>query len=247
MTIDTEDQLDSLKVIGKIVAETLRHMGSNIEPGMTTAELDLVGRAKLDSFGARSAPELTYDFPGATCISINHEIAHGVPGDQIISAGDLINIDVSAEKNGFFADTGGSFIVPPGTEIQRALCRTTRKALNRAVREVKAGSRINGVGKAVQRIAKQRGYTIICNLHGHGVGGALHEEPTSIAPYFDPEDKRMFEEGMVVAIEPFLSTGAEWADEASDGWTLTTAPNYMTVQYEHTVVATRRGPIILTQ
>lgn len=247
MTIDTEDQLDNLRIVGKIVAETLRHMGAQIEPGMTTAELDLFGRAKLDSFGARSAPELTYDFPGATCISLNHEIAHGVPGNQIISAGDLVNIDVSAEKNGFFADTGGSFIVPPGTDIQRALCRTTRKALNRGVREVKAGAKMSGVGKAVQRIAKQRGYTIICNLHGHGVGGALHEEPTSIAPYYDPEDGRVFDDGMVVAIEPFLSTGAEWADEASDGWTLTTSPNYMTVQYEHTVVATRRGPIILTR
>ena len=246
MTIGTEEELDQLKAIGRIVARVLQDMGAALEPGMTTRDLDLIGRQGLEARGARSAPELTYGFPGATCISVNNEIAHGIPGDRRIAAGDLVNIDVSAERNGFFADTGASFTVPPTTSAQRRLCRTTRKALDRAVAAVRAGAPLNRIGKAVERVARQQGYTIIRNLQSHGVGGGLHEAPEYIPSYYDPEDRRILQDGQVITIEPFLSTGAEWAEETGDGWTLATPPHYMTAQYEHSLVITRRGAIVLT-
>src|SRR5690606_32889949 len=188
--------------------DCLQYMGSKIEPGMTTAELDGLGAEFLARHGARSAPELTYKFPGTTCISINHEIAHGVPGDRRIEAGDLVNIDVSAEMNGFFADTGGSFIVPPETKVKRHLCDATRGALKAAMRQAKANSPINLIGKAIEETAAEHKLTVIRNLGSHGVGRALHEEPKFIAPYFDTRDKRRLKEGMVITIEPFISTGA---------------------------------------
>ncbi len=247
MTIGNQGDLEQLRIIGAIVAETLRHMGASMEPGMTTRELDEIGRARLDADGARSASELTYGFPGATCISLNHEIAHGVPGDRVIAAGDMVNIDVSAMRDGYFADTGGTFVVPPETATQTALCRATRKALNRAVGAARAGRPVNAIGRAVEKLARTRGYTVIENLGGHGVGRALHEEPGGILSWHDERDRRRLHDGMVIAIEPFLSTGARLAEEAGDGWTLVTPPQYATAQYEHTIVVTRGNPIVLTR
>ncbi|WP_119165465.1 type I methionyl aminopeptidase [Algihabitans albus] len=246
MTVGSQEDLEQLKAVGQIVAQVLRDMGAALEPGMTTGELDGLGRQGLEARGARSAPETTYGFPGATCISVNNEIAHGIPGERRIAAGDLVNIDVSAERNGFFADTGASFAVPPTTAAQRRLCQTTRKALERAVGVVRAGTPMNRIGKAVEKMARQQGYTIIRNLQSHGVGGALHEEPGYIPSYYDPADRRVLHDGMVITIEPFLSTGAEWAEETGDGWTLATPAHYMTAQYEHSLVVTRGGAIVLT-
>lgn len=246
MTIGSQEDLEQLKAVGQIVAQVLRDMGAALEPGMTTRELDELGRQGLEARGARSAPEITYGFPGATCISVNNEIAHGIPGERRIAAGDLVNIDVSAERNGFFADTGASFPVPPTTPAQRRLCQTTRKALDRAVGAVRAGAPLNRIGKTVEKVARQQGYTIVRNLQSHGVGGALHEEPGAIPSYYDPADRRRLHDGMVITIEPFLSTGAEWAEETGDGWTLATPKHYMTAQYEHSLVVTRGGAIVLT-
>lgn len=214
---------------------------------MTTKELDDLGRKKLDSFGARSAPELTYGFPGATCISVNNAIAHGIPCDDIvIAAGDMVNIDVSAEKDGFFADTGASYIVPPVGDAQRDVCRATKRALARAIDSVKAGKPLNGIGKAIESVARRSGHSIIENLQSHGVGASLHEEPKYIPSYYDPSDRRRIHEGQVFTIEPFLSTGATMAEDGDDDWTLVTPPGFFTAQYEHSLVATRRGAIILT-
>ncbi len=246
MTIDNEAELDKLKAVGKAVARTLRTMAAALEPGMTTQELDDVGRRSLDAQDARSAPEITYGFPGATCISIHPAIAHGVPGDTAIDKGDLINIDVSAEIEGTFADTGASFIVPPASPAKRAVCRATRKALHRAVGAARAGLPINGIGKTVERFARKRGYSVIENLAGHGVGSALHEAPANILSVYDPADRRMLHEGMVIAVEPFLSTGASTAEQGDDPWTLVTPPQFLTAQYEHSIVVTRGAPIVLT-
>ena len=246
MTIGNEFELAQLRDVGRIVAVTLQRMGEALEPGMTTKELDDIGAAELARHGATSAPSKTYDFPGATCISINPAIAHGIPSERVIQAGDLINIDVSAEKDGFWADTGASFIVPPATAAKQALCRTTRKALKQALKAVRAGQPINVIGQAIEQVARRGNYSIIRNLQSHGVGGALHEEPAHIPSYYDPADTRELREGMVFTIEPFLSTGAEWADEEGDGWTLSTPPEYLTAQYEHSLVVTKGAPIILT-
>lgn len=246
MSIETEFDLIALKKIGRIVANCLQKMGSALEPGMTTREVDEIGRKYLDQFGAKSAPHLTYGFPGTTCISVNEHAAHGIPGDQILAASDLVNIDVSAELNGYFADTGGSFIIPPGLAVQRNLCAATQKALELALNEARAGYPLNRIGRAIEVHAHSKGLTVIENLGSHGVGRALHEEPGFIPGYYDSTDKRRLKLNQVITIEPFLSTGAREVFEVGDGWTLATEKKYLTAQYEHTLVITKNRPLIMT-
>jgi len=246
MTVSNDDELAALKRIGRIVADALETMGRAIEPGMTTRDLDAVGRAVLDAAGARPAPELAYNFPGATCISVNEEVAHGIPGDRRIRPGDLVNIDVSAEKDGYFADTGASFAVPPVTRAVARLCRDGRRALWAGLREVGTDRPLAGIGRAVGAFAKKNGYTLVRNLASHGVGLSLHEEPKEIATWPDASERRIMTEGLVFTVEPFLSLGADFAEDGDDPWTLYSRPRAPTVQYEHTVVATRTGPLVLT-
>ena len=246
MTVTTEDELEGLKAIGRIVAQVLAAMSAAAEPGMTTRELDEMGRALLDKEGARSAPEISYSFPGATCISVNEEIAHGIPGTRVIRAGDLVNIDVSAEKGGFFGDTGASFVVPPIRPDLARLCRDGKRAMWEGIRAVKSGGRLNAIGERIERFADKGGYTLIRNLSSHGVGRSLHEEPEGISTWRDPSDRRLIKEGQVFTIEPFLSMGGDFAAESGDGWTLLADPSAPTVQYEHSLVATKNGPVILT-
>lgn len=246
MSIENEKDLIALKKIGRIVANCLQFMGSKLEPGITTQEIDELGRIYLDSKGARSAPKLVYNFPGTTCISVNEEAAHGVPGTKILGAGDLVNIDVSAELDSYFADTGGSFVIPPESNIKRNLCLATKRALELALREAKAGQPLNLIGKAIEKEAVRNKLTVIENLGSHGVGRALHEEPGFIPGYFDPKDKRILKENQVITIEPFLSTGAREVFDAGDNWTLCTDKRFLTAQYEHTLVITKAKPLILT-
>jgi methionyl aminopeptidase len=247
MTIETDDDVAALKRIGSIVSRVLQHMLVAAEPGMTTRELDALGAQLLDQHGARSAPQLTYGFPGATCISINEEAAHGIPGDRVIRAGDVLNVDVSAELGGYFADTGGTTVVPPTTPQKTRLCHATRTALAQAMKQARAGQPMHGIGAAIERTARTYGFKVIENLGSHGVGRALHEAPEHIAGYFDPTDKRTLSEGMVITIEPFLSTKSRVVTETADGWTLVGAPGNLSAQYEHTMIITRGEPIVVTQ
>ncbi len=247
MTIETQDDVVALKRIGRIVALVLQRMLDAAEPGMTTRELDRLGAQLLEAHGARSAPGLTYNFPGATCISINEEAAHGVPGDRIIRAGDVLNVDVSAELDGYFADTGGTTVVPPSTPLKTRLCHATRTALAEAMKVARAGQPINGIGAAIERTARAYQFKIIENLGSHGVGRALHEEPEHIAGYFDPADKRRLSAGMVITIEPFLSTKSRIVKETADGWTLCGTAGNRSAQYEHTMIITQGAPIVVTQ
>jgi methionyl aminopeptidase len=246
VTIETEQDLVALQELGRIVAFTLKEMIRLAEPGMTTLELDRVGQRLLEKFEANSAPKLTYDFPGYTCISINEEAAHGIPGPRVIQAGDMVNIDVSAEKNGYFADTGGTFVVPPSTPLKDRLLHSTRLALSAACHYSRAGRPLNGIGKSIEKVAKRKRFKIIENLSGHGVGRGLHEEPTDITGYFNPRDKRVLKEGQVIAIEPFLSTKSRSVTEQDDGWTLTGQKGNLSAQFEHSIVITRGKPIVLT-
>lgn len=246
MTIETENDVVALKRIGRIVSYVLDEMLAAAEPGMTTRELDALGAALLERHGARSAPQLTYGFPGATCISINEEAAHGIPGERAIRAGDVLNVDVSAELGGYFADTGGTRVVPPTNPQKTRLCHATRTALEQAMKQARHGRPINGIGAAIQHTARTYGFRVIENLGSHGVGRALHEDPDHIPGYFDPADQRLLQEGMVITIEPFLSTRSRVVDEAADGWTLVGARGNLSAQYEHTMIITRGEPIVVT-
>ncbi|NEX46223.1 type I methionyl aminopeptidase [Pseudotabrizicola algicola] len=247
MTITQDDELESLQAIGRIVANTLQAMAGAMEPGMTTQELDDIGRAHLEREGAASAPETTYGFPGATCISVNEEIAHGIPGGRVLRAGDLVNIDVSASKDGYFADTGASFGLGAVPAALQKLCRDGRRAMQIGIEQVGHDKPLAGIGNAIGQFATERGYTLIRNLASHGIGHALHEEPTEVPTWPSRGDRRIMHKGLVLTVEPFLSNGGRWAETGSeDDWTLYSQPPAWVVQYEHTVVTTDRGAIIVT-
>lgn len=190
---------------------------------------------------------MTYNFPGSTCISVNEEVAHGIPSKKILAKGDLVNIDVSAELDGYFADTGASFQIPPYNQTTQRLIRVTRSALDRAVNSARAGVKINQIGRVVQETAQSNGYTIIRNLGGHGVGSALHEEPNFIANFYNENDTRILKDGMVITIEPFVSTKANFVIEKSDGWTLVTPDKSLVAQFEHTLVIQKGYPVLITE
>lgn len=248
MSITNESDLIGIKKISEAVAFTLKEMCGFAKPGMTTKEVDDFGAKVLKSFGARSAPALTYGFPGCTCISVDNEFCHGIPSDQrILKEGDLINIDVSAELNGFWADNGNSFVVGNDLNNHSTLVNASKEILNKAINNIKGGVKISDIGLLMETEAKKRGFKVIKNLGGHGVGKSLHEEPDELMNYRNRFDNRRFKKNTVVAIETFISTSSNIAVELKDGWTMVGNKGGYMAQHEHTIIITDGQPIILTE
>ena len=247
MIVQTNEELEALKKIGRIVAEVRDAMKAATKPGVTTKELDEIAGKMFAEKGAISGPKGEYDFPGYTCISVNEEVAHGIPGSRVIKEGDMVNIDVSGSYDGYFADTGISFVVGDGYPEKEKLCTVAESAFDRAMLKVKAGARLNQIGKAVEREAKDNGLHVIMNLTGHGIGKSLHEAPQHVLNYYDAWDPTILKEGMVLAVEPFISEKAEHIVESGDGWTFVTPDKSLVAQIEHTIVVTKEGPIFLTK
>ena len=245
MSIESANDITGLLRIGLIVALTIQQMRDALEPGMTTADLDAIGARFLHENGARSAPQLAYKFPGATCISINDEVAHGIPGAQVIQPGDVVNIDVSAELDGYFADSGVTVPVPPVAPETERLLECAQRALASAIDAAKAGNRMNAIGRAVQNEAQTCGYNIIRDLAGHGVGRKIHEKP-SVPNYFTHRAKDKLTDGLVITLEPFLTPGTGRIYTADDGWTLKTVDRKPFAQFEHTIIVTPDKPILVT-
>ncbi|MEW9502231.1 type I methionyl aminopeptidase [Jeotgalibacillus marinus] len=246
MIVKTDQELEALKKIGAIVAEIRDEMRAATKPGITTKELDEIAGKKFAEYGAISGPKGEYNFPGYTCISVNDEVAHGIPSDRVIKDGDLVNIDVSGSLDGYFADTGISFLIGENPQLIK-LCETAEKAFWEAVKKAKAGSKKNQLGKAVSRVARENGYKVIRNLTGHGVGKSLHEAPDHVLNYYDAWDNELLQNGTVIAFEPFISLGADFVEEQGDGWTYKTPDGSLVAQIEHTIVITKGEPIILTK
>ncbi|MBQ6536384.1 MAG: type I methionyl aminopeptidase [Firmicutes bacterium] len=248
MIVTTQTELDALREIGRICAETLKIMADALEPGITTKELDAIGADYLARHGAQSAPITCYDFPGCNCISVNDVVAHGIPSDQVIKAGDVVNIDVSAVKDGFFSDNGASYALPPVKKQIQELLRVTKSARDKAIAQAVAGRHLNEIGRAAEKEAHRHGLTTIKNLCGHGVGHTLHDDPDAIFSYYERRDRRKLKPGVVIAIEPFLCDGDEYVEDfGNDGWTLKTPRRLIVAQYEHTIMVREdQPPLILT-
>jgi methionyl aminopeptidase len=246
MTADSQKDIDSLKAVGRICAETLRRMMDVTRAGMTTLDLDEIGRSLLEAEGARSAPQVSYNFPGATCISISPVIAHGIPDEHVLREGELIHIDVSAELDGYYADTGASMVVSKHDRHLDKLLDATKATLKKALGAAKAGNPLSGIGRTVENEAWRRGFNVIHELTGHGIGRGLHENPKEILNFFNPGDRRVLHEGLVLAIEPFLTTGLGRVVTGKDGWALRTLDRAIAAQFEHTIVVTKGQPVILT-
>jgi methionyl aminopeptidase len=247
MVIKTEEELTGMKNVSEAVALTLLKMKEYTQIGMSTKQLDEYGRQLLEALGAKSAPFETYSFPGYSCISVNKEFAHGVPSDKIIlKNGDIINIDVSAELEGFWSDNGCSFIIGEDIQGLQHLVDTSQETLLAAISQISGGVRLADIGKLIEGKAKQKGYTVIRDLGGHGIGRSLHEQPDAIMNYYDRNDTRRFRKDSVVAIETFISTKSTNIKTESDGWTFTGSKGGFVAQHEHTILVTSNKPIILT-
>ncbi|QJD96763.1 type I methionyl aminopeptidase [Mucilaginibacter robiniae] len=248
MSITTNEELAGMKAVSELVALTLRQMIDYAKPGMTAKELDDFGGLILEKHGATSAPIKTYNFPGHTCISINKQIAHGIPtAETILKEGDLINIDVSAELNDYWADNGCSFVLGKDEHGHQALVDASKEILRKAISNIKGGVRVSDIGLIIETEAKKRGYTVIKNLTGHGVGRSLHEAPHEIANYRDRFNLQRFKKNSVVAVETFISTASTIAETQQDGWTLVGNKGGYVAQHEHTILITSGEPIILTE
>ena len=248
MSITKEAELVGMTKASEAVACTLKEMCNYARPGMTTKELDEYGAKILAEFGANSAPYLTYGFPGWTCISVNNEFCHGIPSDKtILKEGDLVNIDVSAELAGFWSDNGNSFVLGEDINQHQKLVDASKQILHKAIYNIKGGVRISDIGHLIETEAKKRGYKVIKNLTGHGIGRGLHEEPSEIANYRDRYNLTRFRKNSVVAIETFISTTSNYAETLNDGWTMVGNKGGFMAQHEHTIVVTDGEPIILTE
>jgi methionyl aminopeptidase len=248
MSITREDELIGMKKASEAVACTLKEMRNHAQPGMTTKQLDDYGAKILLDFGARSAPYLSYGFPGCTCISVNKEFCHGIPsGMKILREGDLINIDVSAELNGFWSDNGCSFVLGEDINRHQKLVDASKHILHKAIYSIKSCVRISDIGHLMETEARKRGYKVIKNLTGHGIGRSLHEEPGDIANYRDRFNLTRFKKNTVVAIETFISTASTFAETLNDGWTMVGNRGGFMAQHEHTIVVTEGKPIVLTE
>lgn len=248
MSIKQESELIGMKKASEAVAFTLKEMRNFAKPGMSTKELDDYGGKILNDLGAKSAPFVTYGFPGWTCISVNNEFCHGIPSEtRILQDGDLINIDVSAELNGFFSDNGGSFVIGEDINEHQKLIEASKEILHKAIYSIKGGVRISDIGFIIETEAKKRGYKVIKNLTGHGIGRGLHEEPHDIANFRDRFNTNRFKKNSVVAIETFISTTSTYAETLQDGWTMVGNKGGFMAQHEHTIVVTDGKPLILTE
>lgn len=247
MSISRESELIGMKKVSEAVAVTLRKMREYAKVGMSTKELDDYGGKLLDGFGAKSAPNKTYGFPGNTCISVNEEAAHGIPSEnRILKEGDLINIDVSAELDGFWADNGGSFILGEDIHNHQPLVDSSMEILKKAIQGIKGGVRIADIGHLIEMEARKSGYKVLKNLAGHGVGRSLHEAPENILNYRVKSNKERFRKNTTVAIETFIATHSSMAVELRDGWTLVGNRGGFVAQHEHTILITDKQPVILT-
>lgn len=248
MIVKSKQDLEGLQVIGKICAEIRDTLKASAKPGMTTKELDNIAKELFEKHDAKSAPITEYDFPGYTCISVNEEVAHGIPGTRIINEGDLVNVDVSGCKDGYYADTGISFVVGEASEpMKQRVIDVAEMAFNEAMTKIKPGAKLSNIGRAVNATARKNGLTVIKNLTGHGIGKSLHEEPQHIMNYYDPMDKVLLKEGMVLAVEPFISSKATIVTDGKDEWAFETKDKSFVAQIEHTIVVTAEGPLFLTK
>jgi methionyl aminopeptidase len=229
-----------------VVAEALAAMEAAVRAGVTTQELDEVGGSVFAAHGARSAPQLAYDFPGINCISVNDEAVHGVPSDRELVDGDLVKLDVTAELDGYMADAAVTVGVGTVSADARRLIAAAERALARAIGVAQVGTRLNEIGRTVQSEVDRNGFFVLPQLGGHGIGRTIHESP-SVPNHYVASDPTVLTEGLVITIEPIISaTTSESIGPGLDGWAISTRDGGLSAHAEHTIVVTGREPIVLT-
>jgi methionyl aminopeptidase len=245
MSIESDADWKGLKQAARVARLTLDRLATEVRPGVTTGELDDIAARLFAKHGARSAPALVYGFPRTVLISVNDEIVHGIPGPRRIATGDIVKLDVTVEKDGYIADAARSVVVAPADSATHRLAACASSAFHAALAVARAGVRVNEIGRAVEREVRRNGFSVILGLSGHGVGRSIHEEP-SVPNQFDPFQKDVLTEGLVLTIEPMISAGSAHPVQDADGWTIRTKDGSLAAHHEHTLVITRGTPIVLT-
>jgi methionyl aminopeptidase len=246
MSIQSPADLAGLKAIGQIVALTLQAMAKAVQPGITTAELDNIAARELAQRGAEPSPALAYGFPGASCISLNSQVVHGIPDQRTrIQPGDLVKFDLTAQKDGYVADAAITMPVSPAGVTARRLAQCAETAFDCARSVARAGSRISAIGRAVEREVLDSGFEVLRQWCGHGVGRKIHEPP-EVPNFEDRFNPARLTEGLVITIEPIVTAGIDKSFVSADGWTVVTADGALSAHYEHTLVITHSEPILLT-
>jgi methionyl aminopeptidase len=245
VSINGPEELEGMRAAGGIVRQMLEAMKRAVRPGVTTAQLDEVGAEVMRGHGARSAPALVYGFPGVSCISVNDEAVHGIPGERTLREGDLVKLDVTIEKDGFMADAAVTVPVGEVADDLQHLVRCAERAFAKAMLVARAGFRVSEIGRMVEGEVKRSGFSVIRELGGHGIGRTIHEAPR-VPNYADPEARQILTEGLVITVEPIIAAGSGRTFLAQDGWTVRTADRRPSAHYEHTLVITKGEPMLLT-
>jgi methionyl aminopeptidase len=245
VTIRSEAELDGMRRAGAVVKAVLRALARAAEPGVTTGELDALCARELAARDAEPTPAQELAFPGSICVSVNDEAVHGVPGGRRVLPGDLVKLDLVATHRGFVADAATTVCVPPVSPTARGLVRAARGALATALGTATAGLPVRALGRAVERHVRRAGFRVIRELGGHGVGRAVHEAP-HLPNWDDPLAEGRLHEGLVIAIEPVVTSGSGEIALARDGWTLRTRDRAPVAHFEHTLVVTRGRPLVVT-
>jgi methionyl aminopeptidase len=246
IAIKNSRELREMKEACVISARALKLGGEAVEPGVTTGEIDRLIRRYIEEAGARPSFLGYGGFPASACISVNGTVIHGIPGKYVIKAGDIVSIDVGAYLNGYHGDNAATFAAGDISPEAEALLKATEESLYEGIRAAVAGNRVGDIGAAVQRYVEVRGYSVVRQFVGHGVGTNLHEDP-SVPNFGTPGRGPRLLPGMTLAIEPMVNAGSSEVKILGDGWTTVTKDGSLSAHFEHTVAITTDGPVILTQ
>jgi methionyl aminopeptidase len=244
--VKSSDQIEKIRAAGKIAAEAIALVGASAKAGVTTDELDKLAHEYIISQGAYPSTLGYRGFPKSCCTSLNEVICHGIPDDTVLEDGDILNVDITAFKDGYHGDSNATFLVGDVRKEVVELVERTKEALDRAIAVVMPGRPINVIGRTIESYAKRFNYGVVRDFTGHGIGEAFHSG--LVIPHFDaaPNYSNTMEVGMVFTIEPMLTLGTHEWDLWSDNWTVTTKDKSITAQFEHTLVVTESGAEILT-
>ena len=245
MSIKTIAEAMGMRRAGQVTRSVLDAMKAAVRPGITTGELDRIGAETMRRLGARSAPKKVYGFPGQSCISVNDEVVHGVPGSRVLLDGDLLKLDVTVEVNGYMADACETVGVGSISAQAESLLNCAREAFEAGLSRVVPGARAFEIGEAIHREVARRGFSVCRDLTGHGIGRTIHEWPT-IPNHRDTRCDAVLRGGMVFTIEPILAAGSSRTLTRKDGWTMATRDRSLSAHYEHTVLVTANGATLLT-
>lgn len=244
--IKTDAQIEKMKKAGRLLAECHKAINMLIKPGVSTWELDQFVDRFLTDQGAKAAQKGYMGYPYATCASVNQEVCHGLPKKNPLKNGDIVTIDFVVDLDGWLADSAWSYGVGVISNEADRLMKAAKKALYKGIEQAHAGNRLGDIGNAIQTYAERKGYSIVREFIGHGIGRKIHEEP-QVHHVGERSTGTRLREGMVITIEPIINQGMPFITMASDGWTALTFDGGLSAQYEHTVAITKNGPIILTE